>query len=73
MLRTVFIFGFVYGALVASAAVAQDAKKDVPGVAVGERAPDFELQDQNGKPRKLAEFVQPGQAVALVFYRSADW
>lgn len=34
---------------------------------VGERAPDFTLLDQNGKPVKLADLH--GQPVLLVFYR----
>ena len=41
-------------------------------VAVGDQSPDFELQDQHGQRRALAEFLGKGK-VALVFYRSADW
>ena len=43
-----------------------------PGIAVGDRAPNFTLKDQEGKERSLDEFLGKGK-VALVFYRSADW
>jgi peroxiredoxin Q/BCP len=36
----------------------------------GERAPDFELPDQNGDPVKLSELK--GQTVVLYFYPRAD-
>jgi thioredoxin-dependent peroxiredoxin len=36
----------------------------------GERAPDFELPDQDGEPVKLADLR--GQAVVLFFYPKAD-
>ena len=35
-------------------------------LAVGTKAPDFTLQDQNGKERSLSEFL--GQKVVLYFY-----
>lgn len=38
--------------------------------AVGQDAPDFRLQDQNGEWRALADFA--GQWVALYFYPKAD-
>lgn len=47
--------------------------KSVPGIEVGAHAPDFELKDQNGESKQLSDFVKPGQSVAIVFYRSADW
>jgi len=43
-----------------------------PGLAIGEKAPDFDLKDQHGENRTLTEILESGQ-VALVFYRSADW
>lgn len=49
-------------------AVAQDQ----PRVKVGETAPDFKLQDQNGKQVQLKELLKK-KPVALVFYRSASW
>jgi len=42
------------------------------GSQVGERAPDFTLNDQNGKPWTLQSIMGPKGAM-LVFYRSADW
>ena len=41
-------------------------------VALGEKAPGFELRDQNGNPVVLADLVRE-KKVAAVFYRSADW
>ncbi len=41
-------------------------------LAVGEAAPNFRLQDQQGKERTLDDLITDGN-VALVFYRSADW
>ena len=43
-----------------------------PGLAVGEKAPAFELVDQSGQKQSLANILKSGN-VALVFYRSADW
>ena len=43
-----------------------------PGLAVGAKAPDIALKDQNGVERKLSDLLSKGP-VALVFYRSADW
>jgi cytochrome oxidase Cu insertion factor (SCO1/SenC/PrrC family) len=55
---------------------AQSKGKPAPleqtGLKVGERAPKFALNDQEGKERSLDEFLGKGK-VALVFYRSADW
>jgi len=44
-------------------------------VAVGDKSPDFKLQDQHGQQRALVEFLGEGRKgkVALIFYRSADW
>jgi hypothetical protein len=42
------------------------------GPAVGERVPDFRLQDQNGNEKTLRSVMGPKGAL-LVFYRSADW
>lgn len=42
------------------------------GLRVGDRAPEFTLQDQGGEPRSLRELLKPGPLV-IVFYRSADW
>jgi hypothetical protein len=42
------------------------------GPQVGQRVPDFSLQDQNGKTWTLKSIMGPKGAM-LVFYRSADW
>ena len=42
------------------------------GPQIGQRVPDFNLKDQNGKPWTLDSVMGPNGAM-LVFYRSADW
>lgn len=42
------------------------------GPQVGERVPDFDLKDQNGKSWTLHSMMGPKGAM-LVFFRSADW
>lgn len=42
------------------------------GPQVGERVPDFNLKDQNGKSWTLQSVMGPKGAM-LVFFRSADW
>ena len=42
------------------------------GPQVGEKAPDFDLQDQSGK-RWSRDSVMGPKGAMLVFYRSADW
>lgn len=42
------------------------------GVAVGEKIPEFEALDQNGKRWDFEAIKGPGGAV-LLFFRSADW
>jgi len=42
------------------------------GPQVGERVPDFSLQDQNGETWTLPSIMGPKGAM-LVFVRSADW
>ena len=44
-----------------------------PGIAIGQKAPDFTLADQTGKKHSLGSFLEQQKKVALVFYRSADW
>ena len=48
------------------------ADDELPGLPVGEEAPDFDLKDQTGKSIKLSDMLKEDR-VALVFYRSADW
>ena len=42
------------------------------GPQVGERVPDFNLKDQNGRARTLRSIMGPRGAL-VVFIRSADW
>ncbi len=42
------------------------------GPKVGERVPDFSLEDQNGHRQTLRSIMGPKGAM-LVFIRSADW
>ncbi len=42
------------------------------GPQVGERVPDFSLQDQHGEIQTLQSIMGPKGAM-LVFVRSADW
>ena len=50
------------------------AKIDIKqlGPQIGEKAPDFELQDQSGKKWSRDSVMGPNGAM-LVFFRSADW
>lgn len=50
----------------------EEPQDDSPGLAVGAKAPEFDLKDQDGQDRSLADLLKSGQ-VALVYYRSADW
>ena len=58
---------------------ALDAQQSTPkvnlqqlGPQIGEKAPDFELQDQSGKKWSRDSVMGPNGAM-LVFFRSADW
>jgi hypothetical protein len=42
------------------------------GPKIGERVPDFVLQDQDGHEKTLRSIMGPKGAL-LVFFRSADW
>jgi hypothetical protein len=42
------------------------------GPQVGERVPDFSLNDQNGQTWTL-QSIMGSKGAMLVFYRSADW
>ena len=48
------------------------ASPEKTGVAIGQKAPSFTLNDQSGRPVSLSALVKKGR-VALVFFRSADW
>jgi peroxiredoxin len=53
-----------------AAAILMAAVPSGPGV--GEKVPDFQLTDQNGRQESLSSILGPKGAL-LVFYRSADW
>ncbi len=42
------------------------------GPPIGQRVPDFSLQDQDGRSQTLQSVMGP-KGLMLVFYRSADW
>jgi peroxiredoxin len=66
----------VIGALPAQAAAQNGVRQKVNvsalGPQVGQRVPDFSLQDQDGKVRTLQSIMGPRGAM-VVFVRSADW
>ncbi len=62
----------VFGLLAGVALAADPAADEKTGVKVGEKAPEFKLQDQNGREQSLTALLKDGPA-ALVFYRSASW
>jgi len=69
------VVALLAGLLAQAAAMAQSpARVDLSklGPRVGERVPDFNLKDQNGKAWTLQSIMGPKGAM-LVFYRSADW
>lgn len=49
------------------------AQDEHPGLAIGKRAPNFTLKDQNNEPVQLVELLKKNGSVAVVFHRSADW
>jgi len=73
--RILFAIVFVFF-LITAPAGAQLGPKDGPDLAptdlnrikVGQPAPDFSLEDSNGKPIALSEF-RDKKTVVLVFYR----
>lgn len=70
-LITMLALGFAW---LTPAALAEPKPADPAktGIAVGEKAPDFTLKDQNGEERSLEGLLESGP-VALVFTRSAEW
>ena len=70
MTRTIALLLFLTAALaprLASAADQPAAEKRGAPVPVGEMAPDFTLEDQDGRKRTLS--AERGKPVVLVFYR----
>ncbi len=68
------MWGITFGLLLAAGAVlaAAPAPEEKTGLSVGEKAPEFKLEDQTGQERSLTALLKDGN-VALVFYRSASW
>ena len=66
------LFVFVLLVVLPAAAAAEPASPEKTGVAVGQKAPDFTLKDQNNRDVSLAALLKKGP-VALVFFRSAEW
>ena len=58
--------------LVASGVTAAPPADEAPGPAIGTKAVDFTLPDQNGVEHTLSSLLERGQ-LAIVFFRSADW
>ncbi|MBT5900596.1 MAG: redoxin domain-containing protein, partial [Opitutaceae bacterium] len=63
ILRFVFLFGLVGGFCAAA---------EMPGLKVGDRAPEFTLASGTGSEISLADLRKNGPVI-LVFVRSADW
>ena len=51
---------------------AAQAASEMPGPAVGAKAPAFQLYDQTGVHRTIQSVMGP-KGLMLVFFRSADW
>ncbi len=59
----------LFGLLLAGAPVGADEEV---GLAAGQSAPTFSLEDQWGETQSLSALLADGP-VAIVFFRSADW
>ena len=59
--------------LVTTLGFAAQLNADEVGLAVGEQAAPFKLNNQAGNKVSLAELTTEHGNIALVFYRSADW
>jgi cytochrome oxidase Cu insertion factor (SCO1/SenC/PrrC family) len=76
------LFNIFWMAILLSAAAAAQSTSSMPmttkievsklGPQVGDRVPDFNLKDQNGKTQTLESIMGPKGAM-LVFFRSANW
>jgi hypothetical protein len=52
--------------------IAEQNDNATSGIAIGQKAPAFELKDQNSRTQSLESLMGP-KGVLLVFTRSADW
>ncbi|MCM3756834.1 thiol-disulfide oxidoreductase ResA [Sporosarcina aquimarina] len=64
--KRLFIRGAILLVLAAAIVFALTSKKETKVLAVGDKAPNFELQDMNGKKVKLSDYE--GQGVFLNFW-----
>ena len=71
-LRVLFFSVLIAGAFSLAAQAPSRIDLSKLGPKVGERVPDFSLNDQNGKTWTLESIMGPKGAM-LVFFRSADW
>ena len=67
--RAFWMMAPLFGLLLAGAAVAADEEV---GLAIGQQAPTFSLEDQGGETQSLNALLADGP-VAIVFFRSGDW
>lgn len=66
-------FSLWTGILTTSLIFSSDLYAEEVGIAVGEKAPAFQLTSQGGQEISLAELTAKNDKVALAFFRSADW
>jgi len=73
-LSAALLFTSAATSTVARGAQAARQKVDVSrlGPQVGQRVPDFNLNDQNGRAHNL-QSIMGSRGAMLVFFRSADW
>ena len=62
------VYGLIFALLVSSAINISCAQNE--GVAVGDKAPDFTLEDVNGENVSLSKTVEENSATLLVFWAS---
>ncbi len=67
--RAFWMMALFFGLLLAGAPVRADEEV---GLAMGQPAPTFSLDDQGGETQSLNALLADGP-VAIVFFRSADW
>ncbi len=67
--RAFWMMAPLLGLLLAAAPVRADEEV---GLAMGQQAPTFSLEDQAGETQSLNALLADGP-VAIVFFRSADW
>ncbi len=71
--RLVLTAAVALAAMPWSFAQGEKAPDKMTGIAVGEKAPEFNLKDQNGEEVSLSGLLEGSKSVALVFHRSANW